>query len=461
MSTAPAYADVDIAPQSISLSTAGDRITKTVRIATDEAVQALTVAATDLENADGSDRVLAGDIAIDVSQAALDPNQTATAVVTIGQLPASGEYSGSLIIRADDSQQVVPIVIRVKDPLPGPLLMVVVGVLLGSGLSWYRTHGQPRDQVVVQAGRLRAQLRSDAKLSNLGHRFQEQIEGHLIEADAALEGANWSTAADELAAGQTVWTRWRKNRTSWIDLLTYREQLAEQVATISSFAYGQTLQAGLDAIDQQAASAFETPTEMSQRLNQLRQWLSDYRASEALLDQLGDAVRQLPAERKPEWQGKRRLLQLRLQAMQPSAEPAFAEELASWQQAVTMDVQSVVAEQVPQTMNVPRGSHTMQGAQDESPVEPVPGVADSMTAPVQQSQRRLNWFNWGGRIVAVTLLSWAGLVELYEGNPTFGASPLGDYFVLIAWGFGAEVTRESVVKAIQDLTGPLKNREKP
>ncbi|MEL6249177.1 MAG: hypothetical protein AAFR15_14340 [Cyanobacteria bacterium J06627_15] len=462
MLTVPVAAEVAIAPQSINLATKRARLSKTVRITADEAVQTLTVEATDLENTDGSDRILAADVAIDLSRVTLTPNQTATAVLTIGQLPGSGEYTGALVVRADDSQQVVPLVIRVKDPLPGPLLTVVAGVLLGSGLSWYRAHGRPRDEVVVQAGRLRAQLRSDPELSQVGQRFQDQIEGHLIEADAALEGSNWSAAADELTAAQTVWNRWRKGRTNWIDLLVYCELLAKEVAPLAAFPYGQTLQAGLTEIDQQAATAFETPAEMSQRLNQLLQWLTDYRAAEALLDQLSREIRDLPADRQPEWKGKRNLLEHRLQAMQPADDAKFEEALATWRQSVAMDLQSVMAEQTPQgaTLGGLRGSNTLQTVQTDIPLQPVPGVSGGGVEPVRESQRRLNLFNWGGRIVAVALLSWAGLVELYEGNPAFGASPLGDYFVLIAWGFGAEVTRESVVKAIQDLTTPLKKKEK-
>ncbi|NEQ34316.1 MAG: hypothetical protein F6K04_25580 [Leptolyngbya sp. SIO4C5] len=47
------------------------------------------------------------------------------------------------------------------------------------------------------------------------------------------------------------------------------------------------------------------------------------------------------------------------------------------------------------------------------------------------------------------------MTELYGSNPTFGAEPLRDYLALLAWGFGAELTRESVVSATQNLGLPL------
>ncbi|MEL7314962.1 MAG: hypothetical protein AAFN08_08420, partial [Cyanobacteria bacterium J06559_3] len=65
--------------------------------------------------------------------------------------------------------------------------------------------------------------------------------------------------------------------------------------------------------------------------------------------------------------------------------------------------------------------------------------------------RNLRWANKSGQAVFVIFLAWLGMIELYAGNTTFGADPMRDYFALLAWGFGAELTRESVVRAAQDL----------
>jgi len=65
------------------------------------------------------------------------------------------------------------------------------------------------------------------------------------------------------------------------------------------------------------------------------------------------------------------------------------------------------------------------------------------------AKRRLRWFTWITYGVAVVLLALAGFVELYSLRPDFGSQGIGDYFTLLAWGFGAEATRSAVADMIQ------------
>lgn len=38
---------------------------------------------------------------------------------------------------------------------------------------------------------------------------------------------------------------------------------------------------------------------------------------------------------------------------------------------------------------------------------------------------------------------------MYLKEETFGERPFGDYFALLAWGFGAEASREAIAKAVE------------
>lgn len=38
---------------------------------------------------------------------------------------------------------------------------------------------------------------------------------------------------------------------------------------------------------------------------------------------------------------------------------------------------------------------------------------------------------------------------MYLQQETFGATPFADYFYLLAWGFGAEASRDAIVKAVE------------
>lgn len=62
---------------------------------------------------------------------------------------------------------------------------------------------------------------------------------------------------------------------------------------------------------------------------------------------------------------------------------------------------------------------------------------------------RLRTFYISSYIGLVIMLSAVGFSSLYANNPTFGADFFADYFSLVAWGFGAEATRDTVTKVVR------------
>ncbi|MDF5726662.1 MAG: hypothetical protein PUP92_01145 [Rhizonema sp. PD38] len=64
------------------------------------------------------------------------------------------------------------------------------------------------------------------------------------------------------------------------------------------------------------------------------------------------------------------------------------------------------------------------------------------------------WFNWLSYAIAVSLLAGAGFGQLYATQPMFGANGWSDYFTLLAWGFGAEATRDAITKVVRDWKLP-------
>ena len=52
--------------------------------------------------------------------------------------------------------------------------------------------------------------------------------------------------------------------------------------------------------------------------------------------------------------------------------------------------------------------------------------------------------------MALIFLIGAGFNGMYLKNETFGERPFRDYFSLLAWGLGAEASREAIASAIED-----------
>jgi hypothetical protein len=50
------------------------------------------------------------------------------------QIVNSGEFTGSLLIKYDDDRQILPIILRVKDPSWKPWIAIITGIILGLGM---------------------------------------------------------------------------------------------------------------------------------------------------------------------------------------------------------------------------------------------------------------------------------------------------------------------------------------
>ncbi|MEM7593822.1 MAG: hypothetical protein AAF383_20310 [Cyanobacteria bacterium P01_A01_bin.83] len=84
-------------------------------------------------------------------------------------------------------------------------------------------------------------------------------------------------------------------------------------------------------------------------------------------------------------------------------------------------------------------------AQEIQIVEDAPtNITLDLNKGFQQANLNLKIFASINYIVALILLISAGFNEMYLKNETFGERPFEDYFSLLAWGFGAEASREAI-----------------
>ena len=91
--------------------------------------------------------------------------------------------------------------------------------------------------------------------------------------------------------------------------------------------------------------------------------------------------------------------------------------------------------------------------------DPPIGIDRNLTKNLLQANFNLKVFAWVSYAIALILLVGAGFNEMYLKEETFGERPFGDYFALLAWGFGAEASREEIAKAVEGrgLSGLDKN----
>ncbi|MDF5739004.1 MULTISPECIES: hypothetical protein [unclassified Nostoc] len=365
----------------------------------------------------------------------------------------SGEYSGQLLVVYDNGELSTPVIMRLKDHWFFPLLVLLLGVALGIGVTSYRSDGMPRDEIVVQVGRIRTQMQAD---SELVQSFQGRIAGHLIDVETTLASKRWDEARQAVTQAQTIWDKWRKEREDWVALVNYLSELFDSLKSLDGDApYVQGVRSQLENAKRQAPDR-ENTQKFREELNNLRQQITRYKQGQAKLDQFNNLRNELTQLAPQKDESLRRIsqgLQYELDALLSSDENTFKE----WQKKIDNQIEELDTAIKHQAPAQTRGTLiTARDANYTTPPmlpNPVPEVTSVQPSP-KQAARNIYWFNWLSYAIAVGLLAGAGFGQLYATQPMFGANGWSDYFTLLAWGFGAEATRDAITKAVRDWKLP-------
>jgi hypothetical protein len=431
----------------------GESVTRTLILRATAPITSVQIIRQELVRADGAAAIPTDAIHVRVITSTIAANMVLTVPVQIDLRPASsGEFTGGLLVSYSGGEATVPITARVKDPLCIPLLVLVIGVLLGLGLSWYRARGRPRDEILVRVGRLRSQIRLDPNLAgdDLARPFRERIDGLLISADAALQAEEIDAARQAVTQAAEVLTAWQMYRDDWLVQLAYRSQLVRRLAEQDVPVSAPYLLAVRQSLDDAARTApdMEGPHELQTLLQTQAVAIERFFRIQTDLDQLNGLPRdQLGREQEAVWTRIGMQFQRRLYDLAPN-DGAAAETLQQEIAARTDELTGLLAQQGAAKTGVqaPR-SITDNLAVLFGP----PPATRQLDAQVKGAGAglRLTIFQWVSALVAVVLLAGAGFVELYVARTTFGASPWADYFALLAWGFGAEATRAAVTDLLR------------
>lgn len=474
--SAPALAELTISPEAVVI--AGDRSSKistTLTLSDDKGNTALKPAVSDLRRADGAAFIPANKIVISPSEITVpkDAPSQATIAIDLGQASANGEFAGSLYLYRGDGRQVIPLTVRVKEAPVLPWIVMIIGVGLGSLLSIYRVDGRSRDEIVVQVSRLQNEMNSDADL----HKdFRASIESKLVRVSSALADKDWEAAKAEVSGAKGLWNRWQEFRDDWIAQLRYSDRLIEENKDLkeeSPTIFVQGIKNNFDTVYRKLrAGQIETPQALSEVFSEIRDQLSFYKEGLAAVDRLKDRRRELPKNKENEWLKKLDTLEVELRNSKPNKE-----SLDKWQasfnekqQALEKEIEESSEHQASLEPDLIVLGRSGVNLPEDQQVPLVPSIGkdtkqkegnqDAKQLSVNQAKNNLWWFNQTSRCIAIVFLAWLGMIELYSSKPTFGAEPMRDYFALLAWGFGAELTRESITRTSQNLGVPLGDKEK-
>lgn len=412
--------------------------------------------------------------------------------IELRDLPA-GEYSGSLVFVHAAGSVKAPIKIQVRHRPWLPLLVLVLGILVGVGLSAYRAHGRPRDLLLMRLGFLRSYLQQEPLLRDsffagssrenrsLDHRpggeekgvsgpalngpglpahpFRSQLDVLLLQVELSLQAEQIETARGQLAQADDLFRRFSSARTEWAKQLSYLARLHERVVqrTTAGSAVRHSLLARVDEL-YSGAPGQPSPAALAQAAGTVVEQLAACERALARLSLLDSQIQQAGAA--PRWRDTLAELRSRADAGPPTLEAmALLRKDIDTALAALQTEQAATAGDSPDDAPMPPRSdlHAAAVAIDASgaPIEPVPAVRElpwSQATPKRAAQR-LQLFLYGSYAVLLVVLAGTGLNEVYGKKFTFGADPFTDYLTLLLWGFGAEATRDSIVATLRGLGG--------
>lgn len=447
--TANAQTKVSIEPEDLNI--AGTRfssakIYRQIFITSNEPISNLQVSARSLYRTDGLAVFPKSAIKIQASE-----KQTNSTVFPLDfdlqKTPSSGEFSGKLDLsyqQAGENLAVtvgIPVTIRVKDSWYLPLFVLVVGTVFGFGVSHYRDRGQPRDEILARVGRLRTEMQEDIELIKAPS-FATQIEAHLYDVKAGLQGDRLETARIGIDKAEHIWAKWIKGRTDWLNQFAYLKELNQQLEDLNpNIPYVQIVRRDMEDASREASN-LEGPHKLRDRLDELARHINRFLELQVLDKQLKDLLGQLPLEEKPNWESKIRDWQRQINLIQPSELQQDKTLLSEMEEAIAQ-LSQIVARRSPK-------SATAKGILSIPHLAPAPSARPlNWERQISAAGWRLWWFKKVSYAIALFFLTGAGFSQLYVDHPTFGASPVKDYFALLAWGFGAEASRDAVTKMIQ------------
>ncbi len=371
------------------------------------------------------------------------------------QIPGSGEYQGKIRIHHGQGEIFLPVSLRLKHDWRWPVAFLLAGTFLGVGVSLYRGQGRPRDRILLQVAQLRAQIDGDPQ-ARLAEPFVTRVEAILVDVEAALRNESWEEGRKAVRQAQAVWNTWRKGRLDWSSQLEYHRELQHRLEVFPSELY--------------------FIRELDRELDSLYRGMPDYREPRALHDALNDLGRQL-----------NRYLDLyqKLVSVNELCQklPQDANSSAFWDQAEALEKRfEQLHPQPPGSEKLPENLETLEQLQGElqklcdelkrftpggrevrpdtpesarteiAPLESAPAVQfqQDWEGAAQAAHWRLRLFAWFGYATTVIFLAGAGFSELYLDQPTFGLNPVKDYLGLLAWGFGAEASREALTRVVRE-----------
>lgn len=448
----------------------GRSVTRSILLDADTTLENLRFLTLDLSSPDGLEVLPADRIHLTLQPISeVDPDLVrVTITLDLRESPQSGEFSGKILFRYSGGEESLPLTVRVRDPWLVPLSVLLLGIILGTSLAWYQTQGRLRDELSVRENRLRRQLLSDDQLKETFSPFYDEINRKLLRLTQALQTENQEMAKQALVEGEQLWLHWQAYESDWLEQAKYYQELKNLITTEEREHQSCFF---LTEVKQQLDRVFESaPLQSAEEswvaLQQCGEALRRYKTIDVTLNEMQTTLSALENNPQyPQWAQTLKDVRQQLSNTDPfpaedtleAGMKALHDRIEALSQAFNYQSQTKtvvhpqVSVQVPQ---VPKMRMTKQPITLFPQGKFLGRTRARWKAFANGVEEAIAWlrlkviFPYATSAVFIAFLASSGFQELYLQNPTFGSRPFADYFGLLAWGFGAEASRESVGRVL-------------
>jgi hypothetical protein len=454
-SPALAQAEVVINPKAITVNaTKGENVTRTISLRTSDKINNFKIVTLDLLSADNASVLPAGAIKLASPPTQVNPQEVISLPIQFNlQNAHSGEYTGEIALTYEAGEKTIPVIVRLKDPWPLPLSVLVLGIIIGMAVSAYSSQGKLSDEVTVKLENLRTQIAADKAEARS---FWSRADMYLNIAQQARDAKQIVEAQTAVNNAKEVWHKWINQRPNWLIQFNYYNKLHQcleqnDLKEDKSILYIQAIDRDLEQVLQNAP-VLSTPNELQQRLDKLSLQINIYIQIKMQIEKIRGLISGLEdSNQRYEWEDKVAELTQKLYLLLPSQET----ELQALQSEINKDIEQVRALEV-QFLNIEK---SINRSSEVRLMLQAPSVWEKNTQATflaktrkaiaslwQTANGRLKLFYLSSYLISFTVFAGSGFNQLYWTKPTFGANGWGDYFALLALGFGAEATRNVVTQ---------------
>ncbi|MFZ5909171.1 MAG: hypothetical protein ACOYYU_04065 [Chloroflexota bacterium] len=447
---------ITLTPSSLTIAgIRGTSITRTVLIQASGGEVDLQLIPLDLSRNDGKGILPASAISFESRDIKVDPKNPITIPITINLAGVgSGEYTGTLLVQNGENATSLDLTVKVKDPLVWPLITLFIGVLLSSGVSYYIKKGKNRDAVLSMIGHLTQKFDADDeyKASKIGLAFQTYVNNSIVDARVALREEKWEEANTAAKEAENYWRKWVKGRSDWILLSQSYDRQKAVIAKLIKFNTPELkpispFLVGLDRLADDAIKQAPTKDKtdlVRDELEKVNKQAKGYDDISNAIDKFYKMVNKLQKDsEKAEWRKIAEKLEESLNEADPNQPLTEIKNQVENKMAELEKLLPSVDEQSGRGLNLTGRKAIIENREIDAI-----GI-NVVQNETSQSDIRQKIFLGASFVIGVVLLAGAGFGELYVTPDTFGSNPWGDYFSLLAWGFGAEATRNAIAGLVE------------